>query len=130
MVKKTKVAVYGSLRKGLHNHKYYLKNSKFIGQFQSNPDYTLFDLGSFPGIHENGNTSVTFELYEVDESTLAKLDNLEGVDTGFYHKSTIVTPYGDNAVIYIYSNKCDVKDIINHGDWKEHMQTKKFTKLC
>ena len=79
MEKRFLVAVYGSLMQGLHNHTY-LEDSKLKGTFVTEPIYTLIDLGSYPGLYENGTTSINMEVYEVDEHTLANLDILEGYD--------------------------------------------------
>lgn len=128
-INKHKVAVYGSLRKGLGNHNYYLKNSTLIGTFQSNPDYTLYSLGAFPGIKNGGHTSVTMELYEVDDRTLNNLDVLEGVGYDFYLKEKINTPFGE-AIIYIYNEPIDGKKIVEHGDWKEYLVQQSRLKLA
>ena len=78
-MKKYLVAVYGSLRKTMSNHQYYLSDSEYKGTFSTEPEYTLHSLQWYPGLKLNGNTSVVMEVYEVDEKTLTNLNRLEGI---------------------------------------------------
>ncbi len=128
MEKRFLVAVYGSLMQGLHNHNY-LEDSKLKGSFVTEPIYTLVDLGSFPGLYENGTTSINMEVYEVDEHTLANLDILEGYDEtnddlSMYIRTSISTPFGI-AFIYLYNDNIENKKPILSGDWREHLMFKK-----
>jgi len=128
MQNKNKVAVYGSLLKGLHNHNYYLKNAKYIGEFDSDPDYTLYDLGQYPGLKRKGNTSIRMEVYEVDNIQLNKIDTLEGYhpqnkDSSHYNRFEIDTPYG-KAYSYEYNPKVNSITKVLSGDWKDHFNTK------
>ena len=124
MNKKYLVAVYGSLKKGLHNHAY-VAESNFIGSYVTEPEYTLIDLGAYPGLYENGNTSINMEVYEVDGHTLADLDHLEGYiesneEISMYIRKTISTPFGE-AFGYIYNDPIKKKEPITSGDWNEHI---------
>lgn len=128
MEKRFLVAVYGSLMKGLHNHRY-LEDSKLIGSFVTEPIYTLIDLGHYPGLYEDGTTSINMEVYEVDEHTLADIDNLEGFNEdnhfiSMYIRKTISTPFG-KAFGYIYNDPIEENEPITSGDWKEHITFKK-----
>lgn len=118
------VSVYGSLRRGLGNHRL-LENSGVneIGEFVTEPKYTLFSLGGFPGIHENGTTAVKMEVYEVDDDTFKRLDRLEGYDPdneeySMYLRRIINTPFGD-AYYYVYNGSA--RGSIEHGDWKKFL---------
>ncbi len=119
-----KVAVYGSLRKGLGNHNYFLKNAKYLGEFKTEPIYSLYSLGGYPGLKENGSTSVTMEVYEVNEQEAEAIDRLEGYSSNrqstFYDKEIINTPYGE-AGVYIYVNSIPENRLVKSGDWKEYM---------
>lgn len=80
MVSKTYVVfVYGSLKKGFHNHQLLSGNdATFLGEAESTaPAYAMLDLGSFPGLIE-GDQRVKGELYEVNQYTMDNLDALEG----------------------------------------------------
>jgi gamma-glutamylcyclotransferase (GGCT)/AIG2-like uncharacterized protein YtfP len=100
------LAVFCELRSGLKNN-CYLKNSKKIGEFLSEPKYTLIET-----IYKDctvglklGSTSVVFEVWEVSSEDCSKIENLKGWHFKNYeynrnNKLIIKTPYGD-AVTYI-----------------------------
>jgi gamma-glutamylcyclotransferase (GGCT)/AIG2-like uncharacterized protein YtfP len=119
------VAVYGSLRKGLSNHNYFLKDAKYLGKFTTEPVYSLYSLGGYPGLKNNGNTSVVMEVYEVNEQEARAIDGLEGYSPNrkstFYDKEYIDTPYG-KAGVYIYVNNISKYKLVESGDWKEFIQ--------
>ncbi|UTA47651.1 gamma-glutamylcyclotransferase [Simiduia sp. 21SJ11W-1] len=71
------VAVYGSLKQGYANHGY-LHTAVRLGDYQTEPRYTLLDLGFFPALIDEGTTSVSVEIYRVSSATLTNLDRLEG----------------------------------------------------
>ena len=120
--KKFLVSCYGSLRRGMGNHHYYLSNSNYKGTFPTEPEYTLHSLSAYPGLKLNGNTSVVMEVYEVDEDTLKNLNRLEGYRPGepatFYDRIEIDTPWG-KAFTYIYVNELSKDSIVESGDWCE-----------
>ena len=121
------VAVYGSLRKKMGNHSYYLSNSEYKGTFTTEPEYTLHSLSHYPGLKQNGNHSVVMEVYEVDENTLDNLNQLEGYYPGrkstFYNRIEINTPWG-KAFTYIYVNELSNESIVESGDWVAEKQKK------
>ena len=114
----TLVAVYGTLRRGQHNHAV-LGASCFVGLAKTAPRYTLFDLGvGFPGMVEGGESSVVVELYEVDAATLARLDRLEGVDHGLYRRVSIELADGLQVSGYLLGGGWrGEKRAIGSGDW-------------
>jgi gamma-glutamylaminecyclotransferase len=120
---KFKVAVYGSLRKGLSNHRL-LEQSKFLGTFETPPEYSMYSIGlAFPGLKSNGSTSIVMEVYEVDEYTLGRLDMLEGYrkgaeDSNHYNKKTMQSPFGEVAW-YEYNKPITDKIKVEEGDWTE-----------
>jgi gamma-glutamylcyclotransferase (GGCT)/AIG2-like uncharacterized protein YtfP len=107
------VFVYGTLRKGEHNH-HYLSTAQFLGLHESDAEYTLYDLGPYPGVSE-GYRSVQGEVYMIDDDTLAELDKLEDVPVE-YRRESISTPFGE-AWIYIYQDTEHLTDEISSGDW-------------
>ena len=70
--------VYGTLQRGQRNH-HLMREARFLGEAVTEPQYTLLDLGSFPGMIAGGATAVQGELYEVGPELLARLDRHEGV---------------------------------------------------
>ena len=127
MNKKYLVSVYGSLRREMGNHNYYLSNSEYKGTFTTEPEYTLHSLSAYPGLKLNGNYSVVMEVYEVDEEVLKNLNRLEGYRPGdkatFYDRIEINTPWG-KAFTYIYVNELSKDSIVESGDWVEFKKNK------
>ena len=125
-MKKKLVAVYGSLRKGLHNHGV-LGNSELLGTFKTEPLFSLYSLGSYPGLKPNGNTSIAMEVYSVDDNVASYIDRLEGYTKDrpatFYDKVEIETPWG-NAGLYLYVPEVYEENLVESGDWKEFRQSK------
>jgi gamma-glutamylcyclotransferase (GGCT)/AIG2-like uncharacterized protein YtfP len=125
-----RVAVYGSLRKGLGNHSL-LRNHKALnlGQFQSKPEFTMYSLGGFPCIVQRGTTSILFEVYSVDEEALQRLDQLEGYrknsDTNFYDRVEIDTPWG-KAYTYVFDPEFENDIEVTSGNWLEYVNLKEL----
>lgn len=122
-----KIAVYGSLRKGFHNHRL-LENEScvFIGEGFTRPEYTLFPIASFPGIKKNGTTAVKVEVYEVKEDYLPRIDALEGYSENreptFYDRKSIPVKMldGDEVEVFVYEYVDENENpIIESGDWKD-----------
>lgn len=103
---KTKVFVYGTLKKGLGNHRL-LEGQTFIGKAETEPLYRLYNIGPYPCMiaAENGN-SIIGEVYEVDANTLIRLDRLEGVPF-LYDRANIKLKDGTTAVGYLFQKPVD-----------------------
>jgi len=118
--KKHLVSVYGSLRKKMYNHQYHLLNAEYKGTFSTEPEYTLHEVSTFPGLKINGNHSIVMEVYEVNEKILTNLNRLEGYRYGepatFYDRIEIDTPWG-KAFTYIYVSELSKESIVESGDW-------------
>lgn len=117
---KTMIACYGTLRKGCGNHGHFLKDAEFLGTFKSEPVYSMYTCGGFPGLKEHGNTAIVLEVYAVTEHEAKRVDSLEGYyedrEATFYDKKRIDTPWG-NASIYIYVGELPESRLIASGDW-------------
>jgi gamma-glutamylcyclotransferase (GGCT)/AIG2-like uncharacterized protein YtfP len=122
MSKTNLVAVYGSLRKGLHNHNV-LGASPLVGEYDTEPIYDMYSVGgSYPGMVENGSTSIKMEVYRVDQYRMNRLDTLEGYvedrkEGNHYNKILIETPYG-KAHTYVYNYPTSRLIKVDSGDWK------------
>jgi len=131
------VAVYGSLRKGLGNHGY-LKDSEFIGQFETDHIYNLLDLGSFPGLTKDGGTSVVMEVYKIDAKTLRKLDSLEGYNAedtskSFYNREKILSPFGQVSTYFLnrdYDESVSTLKNVDSGDWTDYYKTNRLIRVA
>ena len=106
----TRVFVYGTLKRGHGNH-LLLCASRFLGECHTPPVYSLHDLGFFPGLVSGGQTSITGEVYEVNDDTLEALDVLEGYPR-FYDRELIDTPYGA-AWVYVYLGSVEEHPVID-----------------
>lgn len=107
------IFVYGTLRKGESNH-HFLESSEYLGIFETEPNYQLFNIGSYPGVIA-GNCKVLGEIYRIDNSLLNQLDLYENVPTE-YMRESIQTPYG-TAWIYIYQDASKLDEAITSGNW-------------
>lgn len=113
-----KVAVYGSLKKGFHND-IFLDTSELKGIDETLSEYTMYSMGgSFPCITEEGDTSISIEVYEVDEGVFERLDMLEGYPL-FYNRKEIDTKWGQ-AWIYYVKDKSYLGDLnrVDSGRWE------------
>ena len=116
--------VYGSLLSGgngskegaLGNHRV-LAGAKFLGEHITEPAFKMLNLGSFPGVVEDGATKILGEVYEITDYIFERLDRLEGYPS-FYGRKKIDTEFG-KAWIYLlpdsgYLNHTVVED----GNWR------------
>lgn len=108
-----KVFVYGSLKAGRHNH-VLLLSATLLGEHVTTPEYTLYNLGAFPGVVCSGDTAIQGEVYNVDEYTFQLLDQLEGYPM-FYNRKEIDTPYGKSWLYYLEGGYG--KHIVKGGVW-------------
>ena len=115
---KTKVFVYGSLKKGFGNHPYHLGKADYLGIAVTLPQYSLFSLGSYPGVINGGITAIEGELYDVTDQELASLDRLEG-HPSYYKREEIETSEGVAWIYLLKSNDYRNIPIIEDGIWRE-----------
>lgn len=119
------IAVFGSLRKGLLYHDAILSNEEYIGETTTDPIFTLFDYGNFPGLIHAGNTEVTIEVYKVNNNeTWKNLDMLEGYPS-FYNRMIIETVFGYVWIYYNSAEQLAERTVIASGDWKDYLNNKK-----
>jgi|TARA_B110000503_G_scaffold142414_1_gene239140 gamma-glutamylcyclotransferase (GGCT)/AIG2-like uncharacterized protein YtfP len=118
----TKVAVYGSLRKGFGNH-VLLSQSELIGTTQTPKEFRMFSLGAFPGVG-TGTSSIKVEVYRVNEETLARLDRLEGyhgpTSRNFYEREVVMTEFGQALMYTLRDERYKGHDEVTSGDWVEY----------
>lgn len=113
------VFVYGTLLRGERNHGL-LSGSSSLGRRQTAPEFTLYDLGSYPGAAEGGETAIKGELYQVDQHTLARLDRLEG-HPRFYRRRTVTLASGEKVLMYLMtkSMRTVVRIPLASGSWRD-----------
>jgi gamma-glutamylaminecyclotransferase len=112
------VFVYGSLRKGQCNHRYFLNRSKFLGMAKTKKRYALYGHG-IPVLSRAGSISqVTGEVYSIDTATLERLDELEGhPDMYKREQAEVILENGTELSAWIYFCDTPRGDLIESGDF-------------
>lgn len=112
----TRVFVYGTLRRGEYNH-HYLSSATYVGQTRTEPSFTLVDLGGYPGLLLEGSTPVVGELYDVDVTTLARLDLLEEAPE-VYRRQWLHLNAEVSAMVYVIPKRFTHQaPVLVSGDW-------------
>ena len=113
-----KVAVYGSLKQGFHNHSVMRQAG---GQYEKSvriSGYDLYSLGSFPAIVE-GEGSVECEVYAVED--IQPLDWLEGYreeseEDSFYLRRSVSVD-GEDVFLYVFNGDVAGLERVEDGVW-------------
>lgn len=111
-----KVAVYGSLRQGMGNHRLLEEGKAWYHGKDKLDGFIMYSLGGFPcvrSVFPEGN-EIVVEVYEVDDETFARLDVLEGFPS-FYDRKKVSTKYGDAWIYTIEREKS--RPVVEGGDW-------------
>ena len=118
------VGAYGTLRDGCSNNRL-LTNSEHLGTGQTIEKYTLRANG-IPFVSKEPLHNVVIDVYKVDDSTLKRLDSLEGYDPknhngSWYKREQIPVKIGNkilNAWLYFNEGYSHLP-IIKSGDYKK-----------
>lgn len=102
---KTRLFVYGTLKRGCCNHAQ-MAGAQFLGLARTPPGYRLYDLGGYPALvaRPDDPSAVVGEVWSVDAEVLARLDRFEGVHEGLYRRESIMLgpPFADRPVdVYV-----------------------------
>ena len=111
----TTIFVYGTLKSGQQSNAM-LAGQEFVGPARTMPIYRLHGLGWHPGLvldKENG-LSVHGELWAVDATTLAKLDEYEGVPHWFSRDFIAIADRAGDVQAYFFNGP--VPDDAPSGD--------------
>ena len=115
------VGVYGSLRKGLHNHRL-ISRCEPVQEIRI-PNLELFSLGSFPCVLPSKAPckGVVCEVYRVHtQEQLNALDGLEG-HPDWYRRTVYSTPLGDVQVYVMQDEEYRDNPQVKSGDWYEYI---------
>lgn len=112
----TRVLVYGSLKRGFHNHPL-LEHARFLGPASTPGQYRLYSLGDYPAAVEapRGGYALHGELYQVDSDTLARLDRLEG-HPEYFRRKQVKTTAGP-AWLYLLPTAPESANELLSGTW-------------
>jgi len=124
------VFVYGTLRRGGSNDIAQLgQRAQWLGRGRVRGQ--LFDLGAYPGLVLGGPDWVVGELYGVDSSAQAWLDELEEVwpqRSGEYRRvQALVSREGQSCRALVYEMDRSIarrRPLIPGGDWIEHLASR------
>ena len=113
------VFVYGTLRQGGQYH-HLLKEASYIAHTQTLPNYSLVDVGTYPGLLKSGHTAVKGDIYAVDDKTFKLLDLLEDRPS-LYEREQITFENGQKAWVYfLQPHLAKGLRIIPSGDYFDH----------
>jgi len=115
-----RVFVYGTLRRGEVNHRL-LSGADPLGEHRTEPCFSLYDLGPYPGLTRHGKTAILGEVYRTNSACLRRLDRLEDYPR-LYTRVQIPTPWGP-AWIYCYRGHIRDRPLIRSGDWRARSET-------
>jgi gamma-glutamylaminecyclotransferase len=111
------IFVYGTLRNGFGNH-YLLESSTFIGVAKTKEKYALYARGIPFLSRTKAVSTVLGEVYAVDETTLGRLDQLEGHPTWYRREKAVVVLHdGTEVVAWIYFCDQPEGELIESGDY-------------
>jgi gamma-glutamylcyclotransferase (GGCT)/AIG2-like uncharacterized protein YtfP len=102
------VFVYGTLKRG-HARDPFLRNQRHLGTALTEPNYKIYKYSSFPALIEvDQGKSIYGELYEVTESCLMELDEVEGTRQGLFARNTIHLKQINFTNLPLYKNSSDM----------------------
>jgi gamma-glutamylcyclotransferase (GGCT)/AIG2-like uncharacterized protein YtfP len=118
---KIRVFVYGTLKSGRGNNRWFLSDSTLHGRARLDGDWRMIDLGGFPAVLEckkDGavRTPVCGEVWLVSKDTLRELDRLEGYPE-FYKRRPVVTAFGP-AWMYFMGEDAVSAPVVPDGLWR------------
>ncbi len=120
------VAVYGSLRKGLGNHRL-LEHVPMIAEGVVQDSFDMYSLGGFPALVESEDNSmqIVAEVYDVDPATFSRLDCLEGYPSFYDRKEvTVVTNEGVELscwIYYLHKVPAYNNGLVGNNDWYKYI---------
>src|SRR6185503_19126868 len=96
------VFTYGTLKRGFRNH-ILLAHCALIDTVCTKPKYLLYDCGSYPCMVKSDNGKyIKGEVYEVDPTTLKRLDQLEGVPWLYQRDTVELVNFPHDTIAYFY----------------------------
>lgn len=119
------IAVYGSLRKGMGNWEWLLKDSSTFISEGVVSNYAMYSCGGFPACvpSDSAEDTVVVEVYSVDKEVLTgPLDSLEGYPQ-WYTRELVEVKTGDHLAcktwMYFWPDVDSAKDLplVENGDW-------------
>lgn len=125
------IGVYGTLRKGGHNH-HLLHGAEYILSMHLS-GYRMYSCGGFPVVFKEGKDykgGIEIEVYRVSDAELQAIDRLEG-HPEWYQRVVIgnlsITDTPDDLSIYIMGDESYRKNPpVHSGDWIKFVKESKL----
>ncbi len=120
--RKTRVFVYGTLKRGFGNHRF-IAQARFLGRAITSKDYALYVSGIPYVVRDEPVSCIHGEVYAVDQSTLNTLDRLEG-HPGWYRRELISVCLPERAKserdidAWIYFNPSATGKLVPDGQYR------------
>ncbi|HKS28740.1 MAG TPA: gamma-glutamylcyclotransferase family protein [Pyrinomonadaceae bacterium] len=120
------VFVYGTLRRGgVRAMPELFPRATFVGS--GSVRGSLYDMGEYPGLQlDDSGSMVTGEVYEIDDETLGRLDEIEA--PAHYRRTETEVSLGSYRVtcwVYLFDPDFYPEvELIASGDWIEYAGTK------
>ena len=130
-----KIVVYGSLRKGMGNHRIIEHATLLSTEIVSLP-FEMIDMGSYPGLIRSKEVNdIVVEVYEVDMPTYQRVERLEGYPS-FYSREPIETTVGAGDIYFLDNDRGReypryprvIKTKEGVFDWVKHLRSAKSSK--
>lgn len=98
--------VYGTLKRGLRNHRL-IADQHFLGEAVTEPRYRVIDLGPYPGLiaDERTGLAVKGELWAVSACCLGELDDFEQEAGAFVREPVAVAGRAGEEVWAYFWNR-------------------------
>lgn len=122
------VAVYGSLRVGMGNHRVMGDDSILLSTETIKDNFDMIDMGSFPGlIPSEEQKDIVVEVYSVTPRTYANIERLEGYPS-FYNRRDVNTSHGPAGIYFLersgWGSSKMVQQFDSAYDWVKHCTEK------
>lgn len=111
------VFVYGTLRKGSWNHGF-MRGARFLGAGRTAGKYALY-VERIPFVDKDQPVSrIRGEVYEVDDTVLAALDELEGHPHEYRREQVAVElDSGETVTAWLYFHPAPAGELVESGDF-------------
>jgi gamma-glutamylaminecyclotransferase len=116
-----RIFVYGTLLRGERYHDV-LGGAALVSVGRTAPGFQLVDLGEYPALVRGGEGSVVGEVYDVDDATLAALDQLEDHPRLYQRTSLVLAVGGVGGAVEAYllsAERAAGLPTIESGSWRE-----------
>ncbi|MFN4259317.1 MAG: gamma-glutamylcyclotransferase [Gemmataceae bacterium] len=110
--------VYGTLKTGYPNN-HFLQDQRFLGPARTAPLYRLFVNDWYPCLVPDTcqGQRIAGEVWQVDEETLRRLDDYEGVPTWFTRQPVRLEGHAELIWAYFYQGEVTTLRECANGVW-------------